>query len=289
MINRLPNWFLQEIPQHAALERMRFVSEYNLNTVCQKARCPNLGWCFKNNTLTFLILGDICTRSCRFCAISKSRGKVLALDKEEPHRIAHIVRLLGLKYVIITSVTRDDLSDRGAGQFAKTLEAIYSLDRDIGAEILIPDFSGDVNSLKMILDTRPSVIAHNLDTVKRIHKYLKPQASYQLSLDLLKRIKKYKKDIITKSSLMLGLGETDEDLKETMQDLRYSGCDILTLGQYLPPSQNHYPIREFISIDRFKSYEQMGYSLGFKAVLSGPLVRSSYKAEEVYNRIKTYA
>jgi lipoic acid synthetase len=283
MINRLPQWFRQDIPDTITLERRRMLCEFNIHTVCQEARCPNLSSCFQNLRLTFLILGDACTRRCAFCAVNKANGKyLLSLDKDEPYRISQIVQTLGLRYVVITSVTRDDLLDCGAAQFAKTIELIHNIDKDIKIEVLIPDFQGNISSLRTILDREPDLVAHNLETIPRLYQDLRPQASYRISLAVLKKAKELKPGLVTKSSIMLGLGETDREVTHTLQDLRDSQCDILTLGQYLAPSKNHYPVKKFIDIEQFKKYREIGLSLGFKAVLSGPLVRSSYQAEEVY-------
>jgi len=283
MINRLPHWFRQDIPDTITLERTRIVSEFNIHTVCQEAKCPNLGYCFKNSRLTFIILGDTCTRNCRFCAVNKTNGEYsLGLDSDEPYRISQIVKRLSIKYVVITSVSRDDLCDGGAAQFAKTIELIRVLNKNIKIEVLIPDFQGRISSLRTVLDAEPDLVAHNIETISRLYNDLRPAANYQGSLDILKKIKELKPSLISKSSLMLGLGETEEEVKQTLEDLRKSKCDILTLGQYLAPSKEHYPVKEFIDIEQFERYREIGLSLGFKAVLSGPLVRSSYRAEEVY-------
>jgi len=283
MINRLPQWFRQDIPDTITLERTRIVSEFNIHTVCQEAKCPNLGYCFKNSRLTFIILGDTCTRNCRFCAVNKTNGEYsLGLDSDEPYRISQIVKRLSIKYVVITSVSRDDLCDGGAAQFAKTIELIRDLNKNIKIEVLIPDFQGRISSLRTVLDAEPDLVAHNIETISRLYKDLRPAANYQGSLDILKKIKELKPSLISKSSLMLGLGETEEEVKQTLEDLRKSKCDILTLGQYLAPSKEHYPVKEFIDMEQFERYREIGLSLGFKAVLSGPLVRSSYRAEEVY-------
>lgn len=283
-VDRLPVWFKQKLPESAVLTRLSLLSGLNINTVCKEAGCPNLGDCFKNLRLTFMILGDTCTRNCGFCAVKKARGGSLYTDLVEPYRIAEAVRKLGLDYVVITSVTRQDLADGGAGVFAKTVELIRAIDKDIKVEVLIPDFSGNAASLKVVADSGPCVIGHNMETVKRLHKQLKPQAGYQLSLEVLNKIKELRVSLVTKSSLILGLGETRGEVVETMRDLSKSRCDILTLGQYLAPSFCHYPVREFINPEQFEEYRKIGLGFGFKAVLSGPLVRSSYQAKEAYNQ-----
>ncbi len=283
MINRLPPWFEQEIPEEAALKRMRLVSGLQVNTVCREAKCPNIGHCFKKNKLTFMILGDTCTRSCRFCGVKKSFvPERLPFDPDEPQRIADAVKELGIKYAVITSVTRDDLSDGGAKQFAETIKCIRKVDAGIKIEVLIPDFRGDEACLKQVLSEHPEVLAHNIETVNSLYPQLRPEADYRRSLGVLKSARELAPAVNTKSSLMLGLGEKKAEVVATMEDLRYNGCDILALGQYLSPSDDHYPVKEFIGIQRFREYKRIGAELGFKAVFSGPLVRSSYHAEELY-------
>jgi len=286
MKNRLPTWFKQDIPDCQVRGRMQMLSEFKINTVCCQARCPNLSFCFKNLKFTFMILGNICTRNCRFCAVAQSKKNTLSLDENEPYRISQIVKILKLKFVVITSVTRDDLSDGGAAQFVKTIELIHGIDKDIKIEVLIPDFSGNIRSLETVIDARPSILAHNMETVRRLYKTLRPKAHYQISLDILGKIKEINPLLITKSSLILGVGETEEEIIYTMKDLRSNQCDILTLGQYLAPSESHYPVKEFISIEQFQRYRRIGLKLGFKAVLSGPKVRSSYHAEEVLGELE---
>ncbi len=279
-MNRLPSWFRQDIPDNKTLNLMRLFSEFAVHTVCREARCPNITYCFRNKKVTFMILGDTCTRNCKFCNV----GTVLKtgqkcppeVDLYEPHRISELVKLLGLNYVVITSVTRDDLEDGGAAQFARTIELIHG----IKVEVLIPDFCGKILNLECVLGTEPFVVAHNIETVRRLYSNLRPAADYELSLNVLSKIKELKPGIITKSSIMLGLGETEQEVIRTMQDLKNAKCDILTLGQYLAPSVNHYPVKEFISIEQFRKYQDTATAIGFKSVLSGPLVRSSYRAEE---------
>ena len=232
-----------------------------------------------------MILGDTCTRNCRFCAVKKASATSLTIDLEEPYRIAAAVKGLGLDYVVITSVTRDDLSDAGAGQFARTIALIRGIDTDIKIEVLIPDFSGNPESLKTVIEAGPSLLAHNMETVRRLYPAIRPEANYGLSLEIFRRAKKFQPALLTKSSLMLGLGEREEEVIQTMEDLRDSRCDILTLGQYLAPSQVHYPIQEFVSIEQFRKYRELGLVLGFKAVSSGPKVRSSYQAEKLYREV----
>lgn len=280
--NRLPLWFRQGILDQPAVERRQQLLALKVNTVCQEAKCPNLNSCFKEGKLTFMILGKTCTRNCRFCGVEKLNNKGLGLDLAEPLRIAEAVKKLGLNYVVITSVTRDDLADGGATIFAQTIKLIQGINRNIKIEVLIPDFKGNTLSIKRVLDAKPSMVAHNIETVRRLHKELRPKADYKLSLDVLNNLKALSPKSITKSSLILGLGEREEEVIQTMQDLRQTLCDILTLGQYLAPSSQHYPVREFITLAQFQRYQEIGLSLGFKSVLSGPLVRSSYQAERVY-------
>ncbi len=290
-LSRLPPWFKQEIPDAKTLKMAHLCCEFGIHTVCQEAKCPNITCCFKNKSVTFMILGNICTRNCRFCNVKKSEkssGTVLGLRlSSEPSlfnfRISQVVKMLGLNYVVITSVTRDDLADGGAYIFAQTIESVLRINKDVKVEVLIPDFQGKISSLECVLNANPSVVAHNMETVRRLYGDLRPMADYQLSLEVLRKIKELRPKMMTKSSIMLGLGETEPEVIGVMEDLRLSRCDCLTLGQYLAPSPGHYPVKEFISIGQFQKYRAIGINLGFKAVLSGPLVRSSYRAEEVYN------
>lgn len=286
-MNTLPAWFRQEIPDAPTLERAKLLSQANIHTVCQEAKCPNLSYCFRNLKFTFMILGDTCTRNCRFCGVKKTENKkFLDIDLDEPARLAKVIKKLGIDYAVITSVARDDLSDGGAKIFAKTIELIHQLNCKIKVEVLIPDFQGKISSLKCVLDAKPQIVAHNIETVRRLYKDLRPKAHYQLSLGVLSRIKELDSSIMTKSSIMLGLGETEEEVMDTLEDLRNSGCDILTLGQYLAPSTKAYPVKEFIPIKQFQKYQDIGLGLGFKKVLSGPRVRSSYQAEELCTELQ---
>lgn len=282
MKNRLPPWFRQEIITGAAIKRLSALSGNGVYTVCSEARCPNLNACFKESRLTFLILGDQCTRHCRFCAIKKAPAGRLGIDTDEPRRIAGEVKRLALKYVVITSVSRDDLDDAGAGQFARTIEAIKNTGGGIGIEVLIPDFSGNRDSLKKVVNAGPCVLAHNLETVKRLYPEVRLQADYRTSLDVINMVKEIKPDMVTKSSLMLGLGESEAEVVLAMKDLRSVHCDVLALGQYLSPGQAYYPVKEFLPLERFERYFDIGMDMGFKRVSSGPLIRSSYRAEEIY-------
>lgn len=276
---------LQKIPEKKVLQDLRNFRLQGIHTVCQEARCPNLGSCFSEKKLTFLILGDTCTRKCTFCAVKRAKQEKLPLDQAEPYRIAQVVKDLGLKFVVLTSVTRDDLVDGGARIFAEIIELIHALKEGVKTEVLIPDFRGRRKSLEIVLGAQPEVVAHNLETVPRLYGDLRPLADYSLSLALLGNIKEISPLTKTKSSLMLGLGEKEAEVISVMKDLRKTHCDFLTLGQYLAPSAAHYPVKEFIALDQFDYYRSIALSLGFGAVLSGPKVRSSYKAEELYGSI----
>lgn len=283
MINRLPSWFRQELADEKTQRIRQILSEYGINTVCQFALCPNINSCFRSKQLTFMILGNSCTRGCRFCNVS-SFGAVLyslAECEKEIYNIARIVKILDLKYVVITSVCRDDLDDGGAGFFAKSIEAIHRINKDIKVELLIPDFRGAVSGLECILNAGPFIVAHNIETVERLYRGLRPMADYHISLEVLNKIKELDPETITKSSLMLGMGETEEEVIHAMEDLRRSRCDNLTLGQYLAPSINHYPVKEFIAPEQFQKYKEIGKAIGFKSILSAPLARSSLHAEEI--------
>jgi lipoic acid synthetase len=286
MRQKLPAWFKQDIPDQDVVNLQSLFREFGLNTVCQEAHCPNIAYCFKRKKVTFMILGPACTRDCNFCAVAKSGESGFSEPQDEARRISEAAKELGLKYVVITSVTRDDLSDGGASVFAQTIRAIRGVDKKIRTEVLIPDFEGRIGSLKTVLDALPDVLAHNLETVRSCYPQARPKADYQLSLDMLGKSKELKPEVITKSSLMLGLGETEAEIIEAMHDLADNGCDVLTLGQYLAPSEEHYPVKEFVSIEKFERLRGIAKAIGFKAVLSGPLVRSSYKAEEVFYELR---
>jgi len=252
----------------------------HLNTVCREARCPNRVECFNRGTATFLIMGDTCTRRCRFCNVNK--GKPQPLDKEEPRHVAEAVKALGLKYVVITSVTRDDLPDGGAAHFASVIRKVREIDPGVGIEVLIPDFQGDSDSLNTVLDARPDVLNHNVETVSRLYEAVRPGAVYERSLELLARAKTINPSIKTKSGLMVGLGETDAELYGVFADLRKAGCDLLTIGQYLAPTKEHYPVADYILPEKFEEYRAKALEMGFLDAASGPLVRSSYKAGEMF-------
>ena len=266
----------------------RALFEHKLNTVCEGARCPNLGECWSRGTATFMILGTVCTRNCRFCAVEKGK-KGEPLDPSEPARIADAVKGTGLRYVVLTSVDRDDLPDGGAQHFADCIRAIKSLDNNIFVETLIPDFRGDVVSLRTIVDADPDIVGHNMETTEEFQAIVRDmKAGYGISLDVLRNLKMISSAIYTRSSLMLGLGETEEMVLKTMRDLREAGVDIITLGQYLQPSARQLEVREYLSPDKYKYYEEKAKEMGFLCVVSGPLVRSSYLADTFVPGIKRY-
>jgi lipoic acid synthetase len=253
-----------------------------LHTVCESAHCPNMGTCWKEGVATFMILGGTCTRACRFCAVPAGRPDLI--DDEEPRNVALAVQQLGLRYVVVTSVARDDIEDEGALQFAKTIQAIRGLAPEVKIEVLIPDFSAKEASLKILSDAAPEVISHNIETVSRLSPRVRPQASHQRSLEVLRRLRELNKPAFIKSSLMVGLGETGEEIVDVMDELLQAGCQILTIGQYLAPTRNrrHLPVVRFLAPEEFEYYCQKGLEMGFAHVESGPLVRSSYIAEKGY-------
>jgi len=277
-------WLRRKLPDQKVLEQMdSLLRELNLHTVCDSALCPNRGECYKNGTATFMILGNVCTRNCRFCAVKK--GVPLPVDPEEPYHIAQAAKRLNLKHIVITSVTRDDLPDGGAGHFAKTIIEIRKLLPESSVEVLVPDFNGSWEALQKIIDVQPEVINHNIETVPRLYPLVRPKAVYKLSLELLRQVKIRNKNIVSKSGIMVGLGEEKEEVIQAMKDLRQVNCDVLTIGQYLRPSPHHLEVQEYIHPDKFEEYRKIGMSLGFKYVASAPLVRSSYHAGEILKNI----
>ncbi|MCK4385560.1 MAG: lipoyl synthase [candidate division Zixibacteria bacterium] len=279
-----PPWLRVKTSWGEGYRRLKsLLADSNLHTVCQEANCPNINHCFENKTATFLILGNICTRGCRFCDIKK--GAPLPMDSGEPKRVAEAVKKLGLEYAVITSVTRDDLSDGGASIFSQTVQEIRNLVPNCKVELLIPDFLGSFKSLKMVLDGKPDVLNHNLETVKRLYPQVRKGADYQRSLNLLRMAKNYDQNLITKSGIMLGLGEGWEEIVNLMKDLRNVGCDLLTIGQYLSPSREHLPVLKYYHPDEFVELKRTGERMGFFHVESGPLVRSSYQAHEQMKNI----
>ena len=266
-----------------AIRVEHILKDESLHTVCESALCPNISECYNQGTATFLILGDICTRNCRFCAIKK--GKPNPVDPEEPKKIARAVELLGLKYVVITSVTRDDLPKGGAEEFRDTILEIRKINREIKIEVLIPDFRGEKDALFEVLSAFPDVLNHNIETVPSLYPTVRPMADFKRSLDILYWTKEYDSGIITKSGIMVGLGETERELCNTFKMLVDAGCDILTIGQYLQPTKEHLPVKEYVTPERFKDIEELAYRAGLKYVVSGPFVRSSYFAHKGYEKI----
>ncbi|MEE9198718.1 MAG: lipoyl synthase [Dehalococcoidia bacterium] len=260
------------------LELKSLLRRQTLHTVCEEAHCPNIFECFENRTATFMILGDICTRACRFCAITS--GKPTWHDWGEPERVARSVRELGLAHVVVTSVARDDLEDGGAGVFAATIRKIQEYAPDTRVEVLIPDFQGSEAALEMVIAAGPDILNHNIETVERLQRYVRSRARYDRSMELLRRAKGKATGMLTKSGIMLGVGETLGEVLQTMADLRETGCDILTIGQYLRPSERHLPISRYYTPQEFRELKEEGLNMGFRYVESGPLVRSSYHAHE---------
>lgn len=279
MVKRLPEYLKRPIIDTDKTRTVRKILKDNcLNTVCENARCPNKNECYIKNTATFLIMGNVCTRNCKYCNISCEKPE--PLDFDEPFHIAKAVKALGLKYTVITSVTRDDLPDGGASHFAKCIREIKKLTPDVKVEILTPDFKGREESLDIIINSRPEVFNHNIETVENLFKIARPQGNYQCSLNVLKYVKN-NSDIITKSGLMVGLGETFEDIERTFIDLKNAGCDIVTVGQYIQPSKKHLEVVKYYTLDEFDVLKSMAKEAGFKHYQIGPLVRSSYKASEL--------
>jgi len=280
-----PPWLKRRIPSGAAYQEVkRLLKNGCLHTVCEEACCPNLGECFSQGTATFLILGDRCTRNCRFCAIG--HGPPGPPDPIEPQRLAETAKAMALKYVVITSVTRDDLPDGGAGLFAQTIQALRKEVPEAMVEVLIPDFQGDDDALKKVMDARPDVLNHNVETVSRLYPMVRPGAVYQRSVRLLKRAREMDPSVATKSGLMLGLGESDDETGRTLQDLVEAGCTMLTLGQYLQPSRDHLPVVRFVPPEEFDRWKETALRMGFTEVASGPFVRSSYHAHELYTAFR---
>ncbi|MFN5417595.1 MAG: lipoyl synthase [Flavobacteriia bacterium] len=272
-----PKWLRVKLPTGENYRKVRgLVDEHKLHTICESGSCPNMGECWGEGTATFMILGNICTRSCGFCAVQTGRPE--AVDEFEPGRVAHSVKTMGVKHAVITSVDRDDLKDGGAGIWVQTVKAVRHQSPGTTMETLIPDFAGKWENLDQIIEVAPEIVSHNLETVRRLTKQVRIQAKYDRSLEVLFRLKKG--GMRTKSGVMLGLGESVEEVIETMQDLRSVSVDILTLGQYLQPTPKHLPVQEFITPEQFDEYRKIGLEMGFRYVESGPLVRSSYHAEK---------
>jgi len=274
-----PDWIKVRLPSNPVFFSTKdLVSDLRLHTVCESAQCPNRWECWSSGTATFMIAGDRCTRACGFCAVDTA--KPLPLEADEPQRVAEGVKRLNLKHVVITAVARDDMADGGADHFGRTIEAIRAIDPKIAVEVLVPDFNGKDASIQRVLDAKPDIFNHNLETVERLSPVVRSRAKYRLSLAVLKRVKELMPTMMTKSGIMLGLGETENELFESMDDLRESNVEILTLGQYLRPTPNHLPVVEYITPETFDLYGEIARKKGFTFVASGPLVRSSYHAAD---------
>lgn len=274
-----PDWLKTRYTENGGFEEISgMMKSLQLHTVCEEANCPNAPECFSKRTATFMILGNVCSRNCRFCNVSS--GRPLPVDPLEPAKVAEAAGKMGLKYAVVTSVTRDDLPDGGASQFAAVIRELKKISGDIAVEVLTPDFRGDMDALSTVVNAKPRVINHNVETIERLYPEVRPEANYRRSLDFISAVKKLDPDIFSKSGFMVGLGETKDEVKQLLSDLHEQGCDIVTIGQYLPPSAKHYPVREYVHPDVFQAYKEMGLEMGFKYVASAPLIRSSYNAGE---------
>lgn len=283
-MKRKPEWMRVKLNSTAHLNKVTsLLSNLNLNTVCDAANCPNRLECYSSKTATFMILGTTCTRNCKFCNVEG--GLPLDPDPKEPIHIAEGIRELGLKHAVITSVTRDDLDDEGAGHFVACITETKALNPNTSIEVLTPDFNGKEDLIKQVVEAKPHVFNHNIETVRRLYDAVRPEADYDQSLFVLKHIKEVDPTMVTKSGIMVGLGEKEEEVIQTLKDLRAVGCDIVTIGQYMQPSKKHFDLVEYVHPDVFKKYEEVAHELGFSAVASSPLVRSSYKALESYHQI----
>jgi lipoic acid synthetase len=280
-----PEWLRRRFSFKSSVTEVNdLLLDLNLNTVCQEAHCPNQLECFGNHTATFMILGDHCSRNCTFCAVA--HGFQDPPDPDEPKRVAEAVSRLGLKYVVLTSVSRDDLPDGGGAHFSATVREIREVRDEVLVEVLVPDFQGSTEALAKVLAAEPSVLNHNMETVPRLYSAVRPQADYERSLQLLAKVKRLNPDIVSKSGFMVGLGEEPEEVRSLMRDLRQVKCDLVTIGQYLRPSKDHHPVVEYVHPDIFQAYELEAHTLGFLGVASGPYVRSSYQAEKLYRKAR---
>jgi lipoic acid synthetase len=276
-----PAWIKVRLPSNPVFFSTKaLISDLRLHTVCESAQCPNRWECWSQGTATFMIAGERCTRACGFCAVSTA--KPFALDVDEPDRVAEAIRRMKLKHVVITAVARDDLADGGAEHFARTVRAIHELNSEIVVEVLTPDFNGKETSLAVVLEAQPDIFNHNVETVERLTPFVRSRAKYHLSLEVLQRAKELDPAVVTKSGIMLGLGETESELFQTLDDLRAADVQILTLGQYLRPTPNHLPVLEYIRPETFEAYKGVAERKGFEYVASGPLVRSSYHAADYH-------
>lgn len=280
-MRRLPDWMRRELPARSSLETRGILRQNRLNTVCESALCPNRSECWSRRTATFMILGNTCTRRCGFCAIGAGRPD--EVEREEPERVAEAAKALGLRYVVVTSVARDDLEDEGAGHFYRTVRSLQENVPGVEIEVLTPDFHAREELIEKVCEAGPAVFNHNLETVARLQRRVRPQAGYERSLRVLETVKERYPGILRKSGLMLGLGEREEEVMEAARDLEKAGCEILTLGQYLPPSEKHFPLSEYFSPEVFRRLADTLRPMGFREVYAGPYVRSSYHAAETYH------
>lgn len=285
MNSRLPEWLKKRVPSPLTVNLVNdMMRESKLNTVCESARCPNIGECWSKKTATFMILGDICTRNCGFCAIKVGRPE--ALDKDEPRRVAEAAKEMGLKHVVVTSVARDEMADEGSGHFADTIRALRAAIPGVIVEVLTPDFKGKRWCIRRVVEAHPDIYNHNIETVERLSPVVRPQAKYERTLDLLRAVTNMDPTIHTKSGIMLGLGETHEEVLQTLRDLREVGVSAVTIGQYLrPTTDKHLPVVEYVHPDQFAEYERIGDEMGFLFVASGPFVRSSYNAQDFSEKL----
>jgi lipoic acid synthetase len=284
---RLPEWLRKGVTHFTAVHELkRELRRLNLHTVCESARCPNMHECFHRGAATFMILGNLCTRGCGFCSVPKGSPskKEFSLDPREPANVASMAAEMKLRYVVITSVNRDDLPDGGSRHFAETVRQVREALPDARVEVLTPDFCGDLSAVARVLDAQPHVFNHNMETIARLYRRVRPQAAYRQSLDVLQFAKGYRPDVLTKSGLMVGLGETTEEVETLLRDLREARVDVATIGQYLQPTRRNLRVSEYVTPARFDAYRDYGLSIGFKMVFSGPLVRSSYMADLVNER-----
>ncbi len=284
MNRTLPDWLTKRVPSPQTVKSLeQMMRNGRLHTVCESARCPNLGECWSHKTATFMILGDICTRNCGFCNIKVGRPD--PVDPDEPRRLAEIAAEMGLKHIVVTSVTRDDLPDEGAGQFAQTIAALREAIPNAIVEVLTPDFKGKRWCMKIVTDAHPDIFNHNIETVERLSPTVRPQARYRRSVEFLQAVKQLDASIYTKSGIMLGLGEEHDEVVTALRDLREAGVDAVTIGQYLRPTTRHLPVQEYVKPERFAEYERIGQEIGFLFVASSPFVRSSYNAIEFSRRL----
>ncbi len=282
MVN-FPDWIKKRIVTNPRYEELKgSIKKFNVQTVCFNARCPNSFECFSKGHISFLILGDVCTRACGFCSV-KSGQEPKGVDIKEPDKIARVVKELKMRYVVITSVTRDDLADGGAGHFSHTVSAIRKINKDIKIELLVPDFSYKLDALKLVIEARPDVISHNIETVGSFYDTVRPDYIYSKGLELLRYLSENSNGYLVKSSIMLGLGEEKSEVFSTIEEIRRTGCNALVIGQYLKPRSDCLEVKRFVPLDEFKAYEEFAYEIGFKHVLSHPFARSSYLAEKVFS------